>query len=57
MSMSDHAQYHSPGTGSPKWNAAVINGIPFPSAALTSPNVWCEKDLLCRLGHCHTHMS
>lgn len=41
MIVSDHAQYKSPGTGSPKWNTAIINGINFKCAfpALPSPDV------------------
>ena len=45
MSLSEHAQYQSPGTSSPKWNAAIINVINSicASLALTSQNVCCEK--------------
>lgn len=43
--MSQRAQYQTPGTGSPKWNAVVFNVINHTSAflATTCQNVSCEK--------------
>ncbi len=50
MSVSVHAQYQSPGTGSPKWNAAIINVMNSTCASPAfSQNVCCEKGLF--LGH------
>lgn len=41
----EHVQYQSPGSGSPKWIAAIINIIHFTCAlpALTSQNVCIEN--------------
>ena len=49
MSVSEHAHIQSPGTSSPKWNAAGIN-VRNSTCALTSQNVCREKGL-------HSHVS
>ena len=48
MTVREHAQDHSTGTGSPKWNAAIINVINSTCAfpAPSSQNVCREEGLL-----------
>lgn len=58
MPVREHAQYHSTGSGSPKWNAALVDvgggNSTCAFAALRSQTVGCEEGVLaCRAPNVH----